>query len=303
MSINAFAPTVGMGGRYRFTATRPDGSERVLTDWFDNLLLNSGLDLIGTTNPGMTSFCRVGTGTSTPAVTQTELDNILKSTGNIITQTAGSDVPGGFAWYRQTFRFEADTESYNVREVGIGSSQYFSRSLIKDGSGNPTTITILPGEMLNVTYELRLYWPTGESVTNVNIEGVDYTVTTRAALVGSWGELGRFAFLTQNGLGEVFSDVLFYNSVDSLGAITDNISGNFIGRPNTIMRTGGYILGSHYADAFVEANTDSITQQINGCVLLSYLGIYKMKFTPNIPKNNGNILQLNFRASWGRRDL
>lgn len=302
MSIDVNAGIVGMGGRYRFTAIRPDGSERVLSDWFDNLLLNSGLDLLGQNNP-LINTCYVGTGTTPPAPTQTELDNQTLFTGNVISQTAGSDISGGFAWFRRVFRFAVAESSYNVSEVGIAGSTFLSRSLVKDGSGNPTTITVLTGEMLNVTYEFRLYWPTGESVASVNIEGVDYTVSTKSALVGSWGEIDRFNYLMTNGLGDVFSDVLAYDGVSDLGGITENISGSFLGRPSYISRSGGYVTGTYHADAFVEFNLDSVTQAINGLVLLSPLGIFKMKFAPDIPKNNGNILQLNFRATWARREF
>jgi len=60
-----------------------------------------------------------------------------------------------------------------LAEVGVGNSnkQLLSRALIKDAQGNPTSITVLPDEILQVSWVFRLYWPQNTVSGTVNIIG------------------------------------------------------------------------------------------------------------------------------------
>ena len=184
--------TSKLKGEYKLKVYRPDGSLRKETEWFDNIILNRGLDLIAAGN-GASSFanCSVGSGTTTPSVTQTALTNLQLST---TTKQSGSNT-----WYSSpnyyyesiiTYRFAAVGAglSYNLNEVGVGktSTELFSRALITDSGGTPITVSIVEGEILDVIYKFRNYPPltTADYSQQVIISGTTYTFTWRPANVG-----------------------------------------------------------------------------------------------------------------------
>ena len=49
----------------------------------------------------------------------------------------------------------------------------------------PTTITVLPDEILDVTYQFRCYAPTADVMGTIVLRGVTHTWTSRAAMVTS----------------------------------------------------------------------------------------------------------------------
>ncbi len=89
------------------------------------------------------STCMVGSGNAAPAETDTALQ-ARASTSNINVQSNNSNVSPRYGWRRRTFRFAAGAAAGNLSEVGVGwtTTAVFSRALILDGSGNPTTITV-----------------------------------------------------------------------------------------------------------------------------------------------------------------
>ena len=116
-----------------------------------------------------------GTGNSTPVVSQTILDNQTGVSSSGI-ETYGSTTSSPYYGYKIfTFRFNQGIAAGNISEIGVGWSgttplQLFSRTLIKDINGDPTTITVLADETLDVIYELRLYAPE----TDLIVSGLDY---------------------------------------------------------------------------------------------------------------------------------
>jgi len=294
--------TSQLSGRYMLRATRPDGSVRTVADWFDNLVLDNGLNRIG--SGGIMSTAVVGSGNTTPANAQSTLAALVGST----TTTQGSDIKGtdlanGFAYCRRTFRFAAGVAAGNLAEVGIGwaSNNLFSRTLIRDGGGTPTTVTVLSDEVLDLVYELRVYWPTTDNVTTVDIGGTTYTVTVRASDVDQWAEgTSMFAYLLGNGITNGIQDVLGYGP-GTLGGVTDGPGGSFLNRPSTTGFDGSYVNNSNERLFKTIAGLSDITSSIGSFNLITPLGMYKMGFSPSIPKTASNILTINFKLSWARK--
>ena len=86
---------------------RKKGSEEVIktTSWFPNIVLNNGLDRLG--GGGVSDYCRVGVGSSTPAATQTQLDQQVASTSTLQGGTQfGVNSAQGYSYIRKTFRFD-----------------------------------------------------------------------------------------------------------------------------------------------------------------------------------------------------
>jgi hypothetical protein len=291
-----------LSGRYMLRAIRPDGSERIVADWFDNLVLDNGLNRIGT--EGIASTAVIGSGNSAPTNGQSTLVTLVGATTNTpFADVKGTDLANGFAYVRRTFRFAAGVAAGNLAEVGIGwaSNNLFSRALIRDGGGTPTTVTVLSDEVLDVVYELRVYWPTTDNVTTVNIGGTDYTVTVRASDVDQWANgTSMFALLLGNGLGDSLQDVLGYGP-GSLGAVTEGPGGSFLNRPGTYGFDGSYVNNSNERKYKLIAGLSDITTDIGSFNVVTPLGMFKMGFSPSLPKTSSNILTINFKLAWARK--
>lgn len=170
------------------------GSRKVCADWFDNLILDQGLNGLGTRSINASlSNCHVGTGSAAPLVTDTSLTTFLAQTSTTQASSEGGQT-AILPYYRflsYTKRFGAGVAAGILAEVGMGwgssSSNLFSKTLIKDGGGSPTTITVLADEYLDVTYELRIYPDLSDFTGTVVIGGITYDYTARVALFSNAG--------------------------------------------------------------------------------------------------------------------
>lgn len=294
---------VGVAGRFKLEAVNEEtGERRELAPWFNNLILDQGLNIIGTSQLG--SYCHVGTGTATPTVTDTALGNKLAHTTTVQSAVAGGSVsPPYYGSYTIVYRFAAGTATGNLTEVGVGYSTtaLFSRTLIKDGSGNPTTITILASESLDVTYELRLYPPSADVAHSTVISGVTYTGVIRACNVtaftanSSW--YAGYIFGSTAGLTGS-SNHLVYNG--GIGPVTGAPSGTSSVTSNPVM--AAY---SNNSKQRTGTWTSTLTQgNVAGGITASRhpttLGEYQISYSPAIPKDSTKVLTLGLTLSWDR---
>lgn len=192
--VNPFNVKVSLNGWFRLQIMGADGRKRWATDWFSNNITNYGLDLLGTSTYKY-GYCQVGTGNNPPANTDTSLQTYLASsalTANPATTNGVS--PDYSSNILLTYKFATGGVIGNISEIGIGpsassGSSLFSRELIRDASGNPTTISLGSSDTLIVYYNLKVYPPVTDSAVLVNgtIGGsaVTRTVTTRSAQINS----------------------------------------------------------------------------------------------------------------------
>lgn len=301
-------------GYFKFEAVRPDGTRRTLADWQKNLILDSGLDRLG--SGGVWDRCQVGTGTAAPSVGQTTLASFLANSSSSMGNLAGTDTPTNtYAWARKTFRFNAGVATGNLTEVGIGWSAggggLFSRALIKDEGGAPTTITVLSDEYLDVTYEVRVYPEMSDrTFSNVDISGTDYSFTVRPAVfsgsetsVGAWPN--RLTGILGGGftsVGSVNFGLTAYQNGVTLGAITGTPSGSQAASNSnaTYAFRSAYASNSYKRECRATWGLTAGTVAFGGFLLQSATGTYQMIVSPNIPKDNTKILTLDFDLSWAR---
>lgn len=293
---------VTLAGRLKFEAVRADGTRRTLADWFDNLVLDQGLNRIGT--GAFMSACQVGTGSTAPANSDTALATYLAGTSTIQTTVTGTASSSPYYGYIQrTYRFGMGVAAGNLTEVGIGwtttTGNLFSRALIKDGGGSPTTITVLSDEFLDISYELRSYAPTTDSVATVTISGTDYEFTARAANVttASWWAPKDQAINYLNNSG-VLSEEAAYNG--TIGAVTALPSGTSA-RPTTVTKQS-YSNNSYRCDFSVYWDLDdgNLASNISALVFGSSLGSFQLGVTPDIAKDATKLLTLVYRITWAR---
>lgn len=293
-----------MAGLFKFDVYRPDGRRRFSTGWFPNLILNQGLNFIGTSSNWMNA-CRVGTGSTPPEVGQTNLVSHLAGT----TTTQGSTVSGAqgsepyYGYFQKTWRFSAGAAAGNLTEVGIGSSasdgsNLFSRALILDGSLNPTTLTVLSDEFLDVTYELRAYPPLVDVMSNIVIDSELHDVVARASTVTNsiWSPNGGFI---GGKINSPNSAATAYNG--ALGAITASPSGS---ESTSTSGTNLEYSDSSYQRDFTctwGLGSGNLAGGITAFRAVMGCGAMQYSVSPAIAKDSTKTLSMTFRHTWARR--
>lgn len=306
-----------LSGRYKLVAHKADGTSRVVADWFDNLILNAGLERLGT--GGVVGTCVVGSDSTPPAVGQSSLFALVASTTTQQLLVTGTAPDNSYAFYRKTFRFAIGVAAGNLSEVGVGwtNTDLFSRALIRDDLGDPTTITILADEVLDVIYEVRLYVPTSDQTFVVNIAGVDYTFTLRPGMVsgsggpyysGHWhNDLRTFLedghVLTGPSVtGKVF---FAYGNGATMNAVTGSLSGSVLTNElSASLKTeflSAYVPGSYERGMRMTFDLNDGNAAFGGFMLYTMTGTYQCVVSPNIPKDNTKILKIDFTVSWARK--
>lgn len=293
---------VRVQGFFKFDAIRPDGTSRALTGWFPNLVTDAGLERIGT-GPYLTA-CHVGTNNTAPNVLDTSLAGYLAGTTTIQASSFGAQSTAPyFGWKTITYRFAQGAAAGNISEVAIATSAapaatIFSRALVLDGGGAPTTVTVLPDEVLDVTYQLRLYPPLTDNVqSGVTITGSGtHDITVRAANVTSslWG-----AFLGEQAKFNPSAPNYFMARNGSIGAITSGPAGTSSG---ATAYNFGYGAGSLYRDggATWGLNAGNLSGGIKSLEWTTSLGLFQCEFSPVINKISTKTLNLVMRVTWAR---
>jgi hypothetical protein len=154
---------VGVKGRFRTQIIEADGSVSFDAGEQDNLITDGALDY-GTFPGGNTYLC-LGSGVvTTPAITDTNLGNqIATAYINIGTNRTETDTGLGYEISKSgTCNFDgldADISELGLRIGSASTSTLITRALIKDINGEPTTITVGPGQTLKLTYTLFWFMP------------------------------------------------------------------------------------------------------------------------------------------------
>jgi len=291
----------GIEGFYQLTV-RDAATGRITkqTKPFKNLITNSGLDYFFIGFGGGQDPCLagayVGTGNTTPAYTDTTLTAFLAAINNGVNASspmvnwvyvaASGSVPPYWT-STGTWTFPVGSATGTLAEVGIGgyvstSPNYLlqSHALIVDGTGTPTTITVLSTEELTLTYTLNLYWNVTTQTGSIDISGVTYAISWLPyGLSGpTGGPSNPFAF-------NFVPQMTGYNG--SLGTILTNPSGASGSNPNT-GSVAAYTVGSYFQQATYTCPVGymNLTGGITVITVSHRYHKFQIGFTPAIPKDN-----------------
>jgi hypothetical protein len=319
---------IGMSGMYQITVRR-HGFITHQTPWFDNLILNQGLDILGTSSSvassatGVFNYCQVGTGTSVPTATQTKLDNYLANTSSTVFV---SNTSSGAPLYKRTaitnYVFGQGAIIGTISEIGIGwatTDKLFSRALITDSGGAPTPLTLTSIDQVTVSYGLTYVPDLGVGSGSVVLDGVTYPYTTQMTDILNWASSGvrlssqyfspSYPFLGFNFAGYLYlaqaGQALPANPLTTMPAYQEYRSTS-TGASGYVPTTYEYTPGSYTALAtfkllvnqgnmtggiqFITVST-SIQQQHSTTKFIWY-------FTNPIPKTNLYELSLTMSTSW-----
>lgn len=316
----------GLGGHYTIHKGKLDSNNDPVTreyvTEFDNMILDSGLYRIGNITDWM-DYLHLGTGTTPPSPKQNSLVNATYI-GNIISPTApteyginSSDPLNPYCWVTRVFRVSPRGESRTYSELGVGwyedyVNYLFSRTLIKDSLGNPTSISILGDEYLDVTYEVRMYIPMDTAVYTIVPTGDDLEpreVTVHASNINT--PTFRYGW----GLG-------FYDSMSTRTHRPNSICGTFLTNHNRFFNGEG---GGLYGDpngTVVGTGFDAHTKErISDTSMafhfkrdlpdnigtlrtfqVSQMGYcFQLEFNPPFFKTYQDRFDISYSISWGRR--
>jgi hypothetical protein len=296
------AACIGMKGRYMLRKVNRWGQTIQETPWFDNLILNAGRNRMGT--GAAIAGAMIGTGTGTPDVTETALN--AQTTYTTTPGTGAGVVSNNSSPYENTRTFVYRTAlgalNGNYSEVGVGwaSGNCFSRALIVDAGGSPTTIPVASDEQLDIVYQLSVFPPLTDFTDTVTITGVGSVgVTGRAANVNQTSSGGWIAGASSTiTLTSSVGGATTYNG--AIGAITGSPSspsgGTGVAQVDTYS-SGSYNRTGRYNWA---TNQGNATTGIRS-VFAWWDGVgaaFQYEYGTVIPKNNTQTLVLNYSISW-----
>ena len=289
-------PQLGLSGQYRVEIKR-NGIIIKETDWFDNLITNTGLDYLGSDR---TVFkCKVGTGTSAPNVLDFSLSNELASvhlhidgvySSNTAVQVTNSLEPNFITSYTYNCVFPQGAVVGNITEVGIGpvTEGLFSRALITDSNNVPTSLTLLAIDQLTLYYKLTVAPVISVTNGSVTINSVVYNYTCQ--LTNPAAAFNTPLFLDRP---TVFTLANFKTaSLVDLGSCghtpLNYVNGSYTKgfKINCPIDVGNHADGISIMNVYFNNNGER--------------GIFKYTFARPIIKTNTQVLTLDLTRSWGR---
>lgn len=268
---------------------------------FENLILNQGLDRLAQSTV-VFSHCQVGTGTVAPAETQTQLAAYVASSAASIdsVMTYGS-APAYVATLTNVYTFATGAVVGNMTEVGVGwgntnAANLFSRALILDINGNPTSFPVFADEQLEVTYQIKIYPPVNDVSTTQNINGVPVNVIVRPHKVTSGGfrlYQSNFSKINASGTHSIAysgSKVPITQSFPPAGSLGGDTPDN-----------AAYVAGSYYQQATYIMGPSTGNGLIKTMVFNSEMSSFQVEYQTPINKTNTQTLILPVRYTWARR--
>jgi len=300
---------LGLSGYYKIIKSLDKDCKQVTyeSDWMSNLITNSGMDQMATDTDGLSLFAQisnsilVGAGNTTPQFTDTSLETLIASSSpDYLNRSQGTELASNYSYYRQRHQFGEGVAAGNVAEVGYklaGQTDLFSRALVVDSNGDPTTITVLSNEFLTVVYELRITHPASDSTATIDFS-IDGTPTPTDVIVRA------------NGLSSIVywawdSDYAYKASLGA-EAMTSTDTGTLFGNSsnNGSYSYGSYTSGSYNRDLTVSfgINNGNIGEPVNVIVMMNTLcgSSWKVYVDPALDKDNTKTLSVTINIAWAR---
>ena len=306
---------VGLHGEVKVIVKRADGTVRLDTGFFPNVITNLGLDAIGN-DKDLFNFCAVGGGNSKPLNTNTKLDNFLAVGSQISSESKYDyDPVRDTEFYKCSktvgYRYTG-LDNKNISEVGLvgdyasGQHPAYTRTLIKNSAGEPTVITVLSGEILELQYRLWQVFDVKDKdqVVTAMIDGVEVPFNVKIRLAGVGGNLGgSWSYAAVVGAHLTFQGNNYHQfGTGELGGITGQNSGltNVYG-----LSWEAYQPSTYKRKFYVNASITEAVHPIRSFLFFTGLGAYQVRFGTvdgdlPIDKTKQDILQLGFEMSWGR---
>ncbi|VWX29561.1 conserved hypothetical protein [Moraxellaceae bacterium 17A] len=307
---------MGVAGEFRVVVKRADGSVKLDTGYQKNLILNQGLDFFGGGNGSdMMNYCVIGSGNSQPVYTQNKLDTAVSGVAGTDSSTKydyDAALDGNLYKTNRERKYSfTGLNNVNISEVGLASNYsntttYYlcTRALIKDNNGNPTTITVLNGEQLEIYYKLWAVYDTTDKTGTLNLlDGVGgniaYNWTVRLARVTD-------ALSYKSRLGYALNYVPERWTTFNTGNLTDiKTSPSGAGENFYSNNLKPYVANSYKRVHEITLTVSQENKAIRSHTLSTSMGTYQIRFgsvanDSPITKTSTQTLTVPVEVSWGR---
>lgn len=276
---------------------------------FPNLILNAGLDRWGTGRIIDRCFC--GAGTTAPAPSDVSMGSLIatSTTTQVVPSYRTANATERWTEITICYRFAAGVGTGTWYEIGMGwDSGLWSRALIKDGSGLPTSITKLSDETVDVYYTLRIQFPASDITGSILLKGVTYDYVLRPADISNVPN-------TQTAVFEAFAGAPTTTSGDmragasTIGSVTAAAPATAWGGATT---AAAYTPGSYKRRLTFDAGLNDLNVA-GGFFALGFflrgggslqtawqMGFYISGIATAVPKTNAEVFSLTIDFTWAR---
>lgn len=290
----------GISGEYRLVVNRANGVKHD-TGWFKNLILDQGLERIGTVNPtdfrNLLKFVKLGTGTTPPEVSQTALETQIAVQQSTSTTTTNLGSPSYIGRCEVKYTFGLGAILNTITEIGVGwesgTGSLFSRALITPG---PLTLGAL--DQLEVFYRLEFTPSLNDVNGTFSIGSTSYNYTIRRAEIDQYSPGDDSSLIS----GRNSSLAIYENFV--LGSITESPTGTV--KATDAPSLTAYVPNSYYIEAKFDFAIAITVSTGNGGLLYRVstagfdYGAFQISYAPPITKTTAQILSFVIRNSWAR---
>jgi hypothetical protein len=339
MASELFIPMrVGVNGSYKWRVLDGDGVTPVLTDVIrrdgsvrrihegivqPNLITNTGLDNLAAAQGYFLgrSALRIGTGSTEPAFTDTALANEVQTgttAGTSLTWTigvVGHDLVVTLPYARR-ITMNADR---NLTEFGLATTTVAAvgvRELFRDEFGDPVTISLLNGKIIEVQHTLRIYAPRAGMLHTVTKRELDATNTVTSTTdydvecgFANTGPVQTGNTPVANVTAAIFGSIASqsFNANVRTSSFTLPTTASAISSNNSFTNVG-YTSGTFYRDFMYTFLTSEFNQVWYGCGFqVSTSGtdnrgdrVVRFVDPATFTKLSTHTFAIRTRATWGR---
>ena len=258
------------------------------------------------------SYMHLGTGTTTPAYTDTALSNFGVSISDVTAFNNGvSGASPHYGFSRLTWTSTVGGASGNWTEIGVSDGPTTgglrSHALILDSFGSPTTFTVLPDEQFQGSYEVRFYAPTADVPASINLSGTPYTTVARALGVTypNWWGPGLYNPQAEGIFTPNYGPFNTYTASPydgGLAAVTAYVPlGSVVGSGISDRLGNTYTSGNFYKDSGIRYGSGVAVGTFSTISYPMAGGGFQINYSPAITKLTTEEVVTWVRVSWARR--
>ncbi|WP_230657804.1 hypothetical protein [Psychrobacter sp. I-STPA10] len=310
---------IGMKGEVRLIARDTNTNEIVSdTGYHSNLVLDNGLNALGNDGQDWFTALSVGTGSSEPEKSQTQLDAFVAktTTKELFSHQVDryEDSEGYYEIYAEYLYTFEDMGAQSIAEVGLtlADDTLATRALVKHPDGEVQAFNIKAGQQLQVFYKIYQRFDTADIINQINVSDGQgsvkaYQTTARLMYIGQ-----RYTYyyaFNPNLIGKSLSFVLTLNfrsgsSSHELKVFNENPD---ISKSFSSTSFGDYVVNSFKRVAklnagYAEHNYDDGIRKVS---LITTMGSWQIQFDSvdgNLPlqKTSQHKLTIPVEFNWGR---
>ena len=305
------------------------------TGWGKNIITLVGIDALLGTGASLELWSVAGTGNATPSEANTVLASYAgkqttRPINGVITRQTN---PASDLYIRLVDRCTFNPGAFGASPVNIAeagktfgqstlgsvnaSTQLFSRGLLVDGGGSPTTISVAPDEYLDIVWEFTIYIPyDATGIVSLNIDGtpVDHTYYVRPIRLDGYQKSWFYVFTAVNGSTSLRINAILINAGASSWGFGTALSNAVLSTPAADPSGTALPASSVSATAYVAGSKqrqfNAVWTLLSGnaaapgarlvAVSLNWPS-FQVSYSPPIAKTSAKQLDLSFMLSFANR--